>query len=402
MTTSLDSLLIQPASRTQRFSESTIREMSRLAAQYNATNLAQGMPNFSAPEWLKEAATQAIANNINQYSFTWGDAKLREAIAHKVLTHNGLHYHPDTEITITCGAAEGLAGALLAFVEPGDEVIILEPFYENYVPNVVLAGGIPKTVCLIPPTDQQPTWQLDEDALRNAFSHKTKAILLNTPHNPTGKVFTRGELTTIAGLCQQYNALCITDEIYEHLVYEGEHICMASIDGMRDRTITLNALSKTYSVTGWRVGWMLAAPPLTQALRKVHDFLTTCAPAPFQRAGVVALNAPHSYYNELLTGYQERRATLMQLLTNLAIPYGIPQGAYYVLADVSAISQHYHLASDRDFGEWLCREHGVAVVPGSGFFHSTQPSSTYVRVCYSKTLATLMDAGQKLSALKRG
>ncbi|MDH4378464.1 MAG: aminotransferase class I/II-fold pyridoxal phosphate-dependent enzyme [Vampirovibrionales bacterium] len=395
------SMLITPAGRTQRFTESTIREMSRLAAQYQATNLAQGMPNFPCLDVLKQAAADAINADINQYSFTWGDARLREAIAAKVATYNGLTYNPETEITVTCGAAEGLAGSLLAFVEPGDEVIILEPFYENYLPNVVLAGGIPKTVALEAPTPENPTWHLNEATLREAFNDKTKVILLNSPHNPTGKVFTLAEMTLIAELCQRYNVLCISDEIYEHMVYDGErHVCMASLPGMRERTITLNSLSKTYSITGWRVGWMLAAPALTHALRKVHDFMTTCAPAPLQRAGVTALGFEQHYYDTLLAGYEERRQAIITMLDDLGIEFAQPQGAYYLLADVTDVCERQHLPNDRAFAEWLCKEHQVAVVPGSGFFHTTQPKRYYVRVCYSKTLETLTDAGKKLAALK--
>ncbi len=376
------------------FAPSAIREMSRLAAEYKATNLAQGLPDFPCPQELKEAAKAAIDDNINQYSYTWGDARFRAAIAKKTQHWRGLHYNPDTEITVTCGAAEALNAAMLSLVGAGDEVIIFEPYYENYLPNTSLAGATPVYVPLI-----APDWHIDEAALKAAFNDKTKVLILNTPHNPTGKVFSKDELTMMATLCQQYNVVVIADEIYEHMTYDGaEHVSMASIEGMRERTVVLNALSKTYSVTGWRVGWAMAPEKLSEPLRRVHDFLTVCAPAPFQRAGIHALQLPDSYYHELNANYANKRQAAMDVLDSVNLPYATPQGAYYMLADISRYSD-----DDVKFAQQLVQEVGVAVVPGSGFFsgsaYGKQYGHKYVRVCYSKSPQTIATAKEKLQVL---
>lgn len=381
------------AEKTHHFGESVIREMSRVAARYKATNLAQGLPDFPCPDDLKDEACKAIQDNINQYSFTWGDTKFREAIVEKTQRTQGLTYDIDTEVTVTCGAAEALNATLMALINPGDEVIILEPFYENYIPNVILAGGTPKFVKLNP-----SDWSIDAEALSAAFTDKTKAILLNSPHNPTGRVFNQDDLNTIASLCQQYNVVCITDEIYEHILYDNaEHVCMARLEGMRERTVVINALSKTYSITGWRVGYVLAPPPITHVIRKIHDFLTVCAPAPFQRAGVHALNLPESYYTHLNELYADKRTRIMQTLNEVGIPFVEPKGAYYILGDISK----YGHATDTEFCHWLAKEIGVAMVPGSGFFSNPEDGYGYARICYSKSSETLSKAHDQLLALKQ-
>ena len=284
-----------------RFTESVIREMTRLAMEYDAVNLAQGFPDFGAPEEIKRAAQDAIADDFNQYAITWGAKPFRDAIAAKYRKWYGLDYDPEREITVCCGATEGMIATLLAVTNPGDEVIIFEPYYENYGPDTFLCDAQRKLVQLRP-----PDWTFDPDELRRAFSPKTKAIILNSPNNPTGKVFTRAELELIADLCQEFDALAITDEIYEHILYDAaSHLPIATLPGMRERSVLVNSMSKTYSVTGWRVGWVLAAEDLTDSIRKVHDFLTVGAAAPLQQAGVVALNLPDSYYEKLAREYQK-------------------------------------------------------------------------------------------------
>lgn len=374
-----------------RFVESVIREMSRLAAKHQAVNLAQGFPDFPCPSELKVAACEAIQHDINQYAITWGDQSFRHAIAEKSKAYLGLTVDPETQITVTCGATEAMAAAMLATLDPGDEVIVFEPYYENYGPDAVLAGAVPKYVTLHP-----PHWTFDEAELRAAFNNKTKAIIVNTPHNPTGKVFTRAELTLIAELCQQWDVLAMTDEIYEHILYDGaEHVALATLPGMEDRTITINGLSKTYSVTGWRVGYMLASAELTSAIRKVHDFLTVGAPAPLQRAGAVALQLPQSYYDTLAREYVEKRKHMLSVLDAAGIPYFTPQGAYYVFTDI----RKFGYESDVAFTRHLVEDIGVAVVPGSSFFNQPALGHPYVRFCFSKKSETLTAAQERLVKL---
>lgn len=374
-----------------RFVESVIREMSRLAAKHQAVNLAQGFPDFPCPQALKDAACDAIQHDINQYAITWGDKSFRQAIAEKSKSYLGLTVDPETQITVTCGATEAMAAAMLATLDPGDEVIVFEPYYENYGPDAVLAGAVPKYVTLHP-----PHWTFDEVELRAAFNNKTKAIIVNTPHNPTGKVFTRAELLLIAELCQQWDVLAMTDEIYEHILYDGaEHVAMATLPGMEDRTITINGLSKTYSVTGWRVGYMLASAELTSAIRKVHDFLTVGAPAPLQRAGAVALQLPQSYYDTLARDYGEKRKHMHSVLDAAGIPYFKPQGAYYVFTDI----RKFGYESDVAFTQHLVETIGVAVVPGSSFFSEPTLGHPYVRFCFSKKPETLAAARERLVKL---
>ncbi len=374
--------------RTSQFTESVIREMTRLAIQHDAVNLAQGFPDFSAPEEIKRAAQDAIAADFNQYAITWGAKPFREAIAAKYRKWYRMDVDPEREITVCCGATEGMIAALLAVTNPGDEIIIFEPYYENYGPDVLLCDAQRKLVRLSP-----PDWSFDPDELRRAFSSKTKAIILNSPNNPTGKVFTRAELLIIANLCQEFDALAITDEIYEHIVYEGaSHIPIATLPGMRERTVLVNSLSKTYSVTGWRLGFVLAAPDLTDSIRKVHDFLTVGAAAPLQQAGVVALGLPDSYYKKLSVEYQKRRDLLLQRLVQAGFRCFGPKGAYYIMTDISA----FGFSDDVSFVRHMIESVGVAAVPGSSFFSDSNAGSSLIRFCFCKKYETLEEAGVRL------
>lgn len=378
--------------KADQFTESVIREMTRVALQYDAVNLAQGFPDFSCSPELKQAAYEAIAQDVNQYAITWGDRPFRQAISQKTQWYLGFTPDPETEITVTCGSTEAMAATMLATIDPGDEVIVFEPYYENYGPDAILAGAIPRYVSLHP-----PHWTFDEQELRQAFSDRTKAIIVNTPHNPTGKVFSYEELSLIAELCQKWDVLAFTDEIYEHILYnDAKHIALATLPGMRERTVTINGLSKTYSVTGWRVGYILASAELTKAIRKVHDFLTVGAPAPLQRAGVTAMQFPKSYYQDLAISYHQKRDAILQILDRAGLPYFVPQGAYYVLADIS----RFDFSSDVEFAYHLIKEIGVAVVPGSSFFHHREQGKSLIRFCFSKRSQTLEAAQERLLKLQ--
>src|SRR6185437_9346665 len=345
-----------------QFTESVIREMTRLALAHNAVNLSQGFPDFAAPEEIKAAARDAITRDVNQYAITWGAKSLRNAIAEKFQRTQGIAIDPEREITVCCGSTEAMMAAMMAIINPGDEVVVFEPFYENYGPDAILSGASPRFVRL-----RAPDWSFDGDELARAFSNKTKAIILNTPNNPTGKVFSRDEMETIRDLCVRHNSFLITDEIYEHMLYDGaKHISAATIEGLRERIITINALSKTYSVTGWRVGWAIAPPEVTSAIRKVHDFLTVGAAAPLQEAGAIALRSPESYYTQLANDYLERRNRLLGILSGAGFKCFTPRGAYYIMTDISA----FGFANDVDFARHLVKEIGVAAVPGSSFYHN--------------------------------
>lgn len=380
------------SSKADQFTESVIREMTRVALQYKAVNLAQGFPDFACPPELKSAAFQAIQEDVNQYAITWGDRLFREAIAKKVRWYLDLDVDPETQITVTCGSTEAMAATMLATVDPGEEIIVFEPYYENYGPDAILAGASPRYVQLHP-----PDWNFDEAELSQAFNEKTKAIIINTPHNPTGKVFTHNELALIAELCQKWDVLAFTDEIYEHILYDNvKHVAMATLPGMAERTVTINGLSKTYSVTGWRVGYIIANPELTGAIRKVHDFLTVGSPAPLQRAGVAAMQMSVSYYEELAKLYHEKRDMIIQTLNEANIQYFVPKGAYYVLADISS----FGYKSDVEFAHYLIKEIGVAVVPGSSFFSRKADGRRFIRFCFSKTRETLQSARERLLKLE--
>jgi aspartate/methionine/tyrosine aminotransferase len=381
------------ARRTSSFTESVIREMTRIANQHEAVNLAQGFPDFPMPEPMKDAACAAIHGDINQYAITWGSSALRIAIAEKYRRFYGMQVDHDREVTVTCGATEAMAAVFLALIDPGDEVIVMEPFYENYGPDAILAGAIPTFVPL-----ERPHWTLDPDRLAKAFTKRTKAIILNTPHNPTGRVFTRAEMTMISELCIKHDVWVITDEIYEHIRYAGEHHVMATWPGMRERTITISGLSKTFSCTGWRLGYTVAPEAQTAAIRKVHDFLTVGAPAPLQAAGAVGMHFDADYYNHMALDYRARRSILCDSLTEAGFTFTQPEGAYYVLADFSGLSD----MDDVTFAKWMTEEIGVASVPGSSFYSPANKAMgrSLVRFAFCKKYDTLKRAAERLATVR--
>ncbi|HAK55534.1 MAG: aminotransferase class I/II-fold pyridoxal phosphate-dependent enzyme [Vicinamibacterales bacterium] len=393
--------------KAERFTESVIREMTRLSHEHGGINLSQGFPDFPAPEAIKTAACEAIQDDINQYAVTWGAAPLREAVAREFTRRYGVPVDADAQVTVCCGSTEAMITTLLASVDPGDEVIVFEPFYENYGPDAILSDAVPRYVTLREPdsstglgTDPSAglgtDWTFDPDELSAAFNDRTRAIIINSPNNPTGKVFTPDELETIARLCQHWDVLAVTDEIYEHIIYDGvRHVPMAAIDGMADRTVTINSLSKTFSVTGWRVGWTIAPAALTGAIRKVHDFLTVGAAAPLQAAGAVALGSPESYYRDLAAGYERRRNLLLEILERHHFVCYRPSGAYYVMTDLAA----FDVTDDVEFARTLVREVGVAAVPGSSFYRNAELGRTKLRFCFCKQDATLQEADRRLAKL---
>jgi len=380
-----------------QFTESVIREMTRLNQMYGGVNLSQGFPDFPAPAEVKEAACAAIRADVNQYAVTWGARPLREAIAREFTRRHGVPVVPDEQVTVCCGATEAMMATMMAVIDPGDEVIVFEPFYENYGPDAILSGATPRYVTLHEPSDATSgTWTFDPDELAAAFNERTKAIILNTPNNPTGKVFTREELETIAALCRKWDVIAISDEIYEHIIYDGcRHVPIAAIEGMNDRTVTINSLSKTYSVTGWRVGWTISPPSLTGAIRKVHDFLTVGAAAPLQEAGVVALGIPESYYTQLAEAYRRRRDRLIEVLERHHFTCYKPSGAYYVMTDIGV----FGFGNDVEFARYLVKEVGVAAVPGSSFYRDPSSGRTKLRFCFCKRDETIDEADRRLEKL---
>jgi aspartate/methionine/tyrosine aminotransferase len=380
-----------------RFSESVIREMTRLAHAHGAVNLSQGFPDFPAPPHLKQAAADAIAGDINQYAVTWGASSLREAIADDWAARVGGTIDPDRQVTVCCGATEAMMATLLAIVDPGDEVIVFEPFYENYGPDAILSGATPRFVRLRPPVAAGASWTFDPDDLRAAFSNRTRAIIINTPNNPTGKVFTRQELEQIAALAREWDVVVVTDEIYDHIVFDDSvHVPMASLEGMAERTVTINSASKTFSVTGWRVGWAVAPADIAGAIRKVHDFLTVGAAAPLQAAAAVALRGPADYYTTLAAGYRARRDRLMGILEGAGFRCHRPQGAYYIMTDISG----FGFDDDVAFVRHLVTAVGVAAVPGSSFFSDASHGRQQVRFCFCKRDETLDAAEGRLRRLR--
>ena len=380
------------SAKASQFTESVIRQMTRLCVEHAGVNLAQGFPDFPAPAALKEAAQRAIAEDVNQYAITWGAADFRRALAAKHLAVSGVEVDPEREITVTCGSTEAMLSTLLATVDPGEEVIVFEPWYENYGPDAILSGAVPVYVKLYP-----PDFRFDPEELRRAFSPRTKGIIVNTPHNPTGKVFTRKELEQIAVLVNEFDALVYTDEIYEHILYDGrEHVYPHSLPELKDRTVMISGLSKTYSITGWRIGYAIAPPEITSAIRKVHDFCTVGAPAPLQRGALAALALGPEYYRDLRNAYQARRDAFLPLLRSAGfLPYP-PEGAYYVMAEFPAQGE----LDDVDFARFLVESIGVAVVPASSFYRRGSPDAAkLVRFCFSKQDATLAEAGRRLARL---
>ncbi len=378
------------------FTESVIREMTRLAHRHGAVNLSQGFPDFPAPEAIKAAAGDAIDADVNQYAVTWGAPELRAAIARDAERRHGLAIDPDTQVTVCCGSTEAMIATLLGVVDPGDEVIVFEPFYENYGPDAILSGAVTRYVTL-----RAPHWTFDPDELAAAFNDRTRAIIVNTPNNPTGKVFSRGELETIAALCRRWDAIAITDEIYEHIVYDGvRHVPLMTLDGMAERTVAINSMSKTFSVTGWRVGWAIAPPALAAGVRKVHDFLTVGAPAPLQQAAAFALDLPDAYFAELAAHYQARRDRVIAMLERAGLRCSVPSGAYYVMTDITGLGW----TDDVAFVRHLVEDIGVAAVPGSSFYrpaatHAVSGGLGRVRFCFCKKDETLAEAERRLERL---
>jgi aspartate/methionine/tyrosine aminotransferase len=380
--------------KAESFTESVIREMNRVAVAHGAVSLAQGFPDFACPPELKRAVAEAVDADINQYAITWGSKPLRDAIVESTARHfPGFGaIDPETQVTVTCGATEAMIAAMLGLLDPGDEVVIFEPYYENYGPDAILSDAVPRYVTL-----HEPDWSIDPDELRRAFGPKTRGIVVNSPHNPTGKVFSREELELIASLCVEHDVIAFTDDIYEHLVYEGEHIPLATLPGMAERTVSIHSMSKTYSVTGWRIGWAIASPALSLGIRRVHDFLTVGAAAPLQAAAVTALCFPDTYYDELLAGYRERRDLLVPALRAAGFRVHEPAGAYYVMTDVRDLARDGE--DDVTFAHRLIRDPGVAAVPGSSFFSKPALGRSKLRFAFPKKRETLEAAAERLARL---
>ncbi len=385
---------VRASEKASRFTESVIREMTRFAQMHDAVNLSQGFPDFPAPARIKAAACRAVEADINQYAVTWGARDFRRAIAEDFSRRYGMPVDPDTQVTVCCGSTEAMIATLMGIVDPGDEVIVFEPFYENYGPDAILSGAEPRIVTL-----REPDWSFDPDELAAAFSNRTRAIIINTPNNPTGKVFTRDELATIAALCERWDVVAVTDEIYEHILFDGaRHVPLATLDGMANRTVTINSLSKTFSVTGWRVGWAIAPAVLATGIRRVHDFLTVGAPAPLQAAGALALESGPDYYRELAAHYQQRRDRTIAMLEGAGFRCFKPAGAYYVMTDISA----FGFDDDVAFTRHLVQEVGVAAVPGSSFYRDASLGRERLRFCFCKQDATLEEAERRLARLTAG
>ena len=381
------------SSKAALFTESVIREMTRLAMEHGAINLSQGFPDFAAPQVLKQAASDAIFADVNQYAITWGAKSFRDALVYKTKKFLGIDIDPEREITVSCGSTEAMIDVLLAVINPGDEVIVFEPFYENYGPDAIISGATPRFVQL-----RRPDWSFDEKELAAAFNKNTKAIIINTPNNPTGKVFSREELQVIADLCRKWDVLAITDEIYEHIIYDGaKHISPITLDGMRERTIVVNGMSKTFSVTGWRVGYIIAPPDITGAIRKMHDFVTVGAPAPLQEAGAVALRLPDSYYADLARHYQERRDRVMKMLDEAGLNPMLPKGAYYIMCDIGK----WGYPNDVEFAKFMVKDVGVATVPGSSFFSDPKAGKDIIRFTFCKKEETLRAAEERLTKISQ-
>ena len=386
--------MLRISRKAESFTESVIREMNRVAVAHGAVSLAQGFPDFACPPELKRAVAEAVDADINQYAITWGSKPLRDAIAESTPRHfPGFgSIDPETQVTVTCGATEAMIAAMLGLLDPGDEVVIFEPYYENYAPDAILSDAVPRYVTL-----HEPDWSIDPDELRRAFGPRTRGIVVNSPHNPTGKVFSRAELELIADLCVEHDVIAFTDDIYEHLVYDGEHIPLATLPGMAERTVSIHSMSKSYSVTGWRIGWTIASPALSLGIRRVHDFLTVGAAAPLQAAAVTALCFPDAYYRDLLAGYRERRDLLVPALRAAGFRVHEPSGAYYVMTDIRDLAREGE--DDVTFAHRLIRDPGVAAVPGSSFYSRPELGRTKLRFAFPKRIETLEAAAERLARL---
>ncbi len=382
---------IRSAKRLASIADSVFGEMTRLARLHNAVNLSQGFPDFEAPQVIKDAACAAIQAEQNQYAPPYGTKALRDAIASDFSRRYAVPLVADEQVTVCCGSTEAMMSSMLSCLDPGDEVIVFEPFYENYGPDAILAGAEPKYVRL-----REPDWRFDPDELTKAFNNRTRAIVINSPNNPTGKVFSRDELQQIADLCVKYDVLAISDEIYERIVYSGyAHVPISSLPGMADRTITISGLSKTYSVTGWRIGWAISPPSLTGGIRKIHDFLTIAAPTPFHDAAVAALSMEEGFYARLVSDYQAKRDVMMDILGRHGFTAYSPGGAYYTMVDVS----RFGFSSDSEFAQYLVKDIGVATIPGSSFYSDPSTAPQTVRFCFSKRDETLFEADRRLARL---
>jgi aspartate/methionine/tyrosine aminotransferase len=387
---------VRISERVQGFTESVIREMTRVVSQHGGVNLAQGMPNFPPPPAVIAAAHRALDGDFHQYAITWGAPSLRRAIADKYRRFYGMAVDPELHVTVCCGSTETMISTLLAVLDPGDEVIVFEPFYENYGPGCIIAGAVPVWVPLEP-----PDFSFDPERLARAVSPRTRAIIFNSPNNPSGKVFSPADLRVIADLCLRHDLLAITDEIYEHIVYDGlGHTPIATLPGMAERTITISGVSKSYSVTGWRVGWAVAPPELSVGIRRAHDFVTVGAPHPLQEAAVTALELPAAYYVELGRAYQARRDLLFDYVERAGFVTWKPRGAYYLLTDAAHFIKRLGLEDDTAFAMWLIREVGVATVPGSSFYAHPELGRTKIRFCFPKTDDVLIEAGERLQKLR--
>jgi aminotransferase len=381
------------SARAASFTESVIREMNRLAVEAGAVSLAQGFPDFESPWELRGAAIEALHEDVSQYAITWGAKPLREAIAAKTERfHPGWAVDPETQVTVTCGATEAMIAAMLGILDPGDEVVVFEPYYENYGPDAILAGATTRYVTL-----HEPDWSIDPDELRAAFTSRTRAIVVNSPHNPTGKVFDRSELELIAGLCREHDVVALTDDIYQHIVYDGEHVPLATLPGMAERTVSVDSMSKTYSVTGWRIGWTIASPELSAGIRRVHDFLTVGAAAPLQAAAVVALHFPDGYYARLADDYRARRDRILPAIEAAGFRIHRPAGAYYVMTDIRDLTDEDDVA----FARRLIRDPGIAGVPGSSFFSRPELGRQKLRFAFPKRRETLDAAAERLARIRR-
>ena len=373
-----------------QFTESVIREMTRLSEQYDAINLSQGMPDFIPAPRLVEAAVEAIRHGSNQYAVTWGHRELREAISAKAREYNGIDSDSEKNVTITCGSTEAVASAVFGLTNPGDRIVVTDPFYENYVPDAKLAGC---EVLYVPFKGRR--LELDEESLKNVMAKHPKLFILNTPNNPTGRVLEAEQLKLIADLCEEEETIAVTDEIYEHILYDGkQHLSLGSMGNMHDKTVTVNSASKTYSVTGWRVGWAIAERNLTDAIRKVHDYFTICAPAPLQEALVKALNFRPDYYERLAAAYDRKRRTIMEILEDTKLSYHRPEGAYYILVDAPE-----RFKDGLQFSNFLLKKVGIAVLPAQALYNDKSLGERKIRIAFCKKDTTLQDVRRRFKKM---